>query len=153
MTHLATVRWRRGEQPFSDGRYSRIHEVVFDGITIPGSSSPSVVRPPLSVEAAVDPEEAFTASISSCHMLWFLDIARHAGFVVDSYEDAAEGVLAKDAQGRVAMTKVTLHPAVRFSGEQPTPERYAALHHEAHELCFIANSVKTEVAIQPTLIP
>ena len=152
-TYQATIRWRRNDAPFTDNRYSRGHEIVFDGLSIAGSSSPSVVPLPMSVEAAVDPEEAFTASLSSCHMLWFLDLARRDGLIVDSYDDEATGVLGKDAEGRMAMTQVTLRPAVRFSGGTPDPDRFAALHHRAHERCFIANSVKTEVAIQPTLIP
>lgn len=152
-TYSATIRWRRGDAPFTDNRYSRAHEIVFDGLSIAGSSSPSVVPLPMSAEAAVDPEEAFTASLSSCHMLWFLDLARRDGLIVETYDDEAEGVLAKDADGRMAMTRVTLRPAVRFLGEVPAPDRYGALHHAAHEHCFIANSVKTEVAVQPILIP
>ena len=150
-TYTATISWNRGSQPFSDGKYSRAHKWRFDGgIEVPGSSSPKVVRPPLSDEAAVDPEEAFVASLASCHMLFFVDFARRGGFVVDSYEDNAEGVLAKDADGRMAMTVVTLHPDVAFSGEkQPSSAELDDLHHRAHEACFIANSVKTQVRVEP----
>ena len=150
-TYTATISWSRGEQAFTDGKYSRGHLWRFDGgIEVPGSSSPAVVRPPLSVEAAVDPEEAFVAALSSCHMLFFLDFARRGGFRVDSYEDAAEGILAKDAEGRMAMTVVTLRPRVAFSGDRrPTAEEIGSLHHRAHDACFIANSVRSEVRVQP----
>ena len=150
-TYTAVVSWKRGEQPFTDGKYSRGHLWRFDGgIEVPGSSSPHVVRPPLSDVAAVDPEEAFVASLSSCHMLFFLDFARRAGLRIDTYEDSAEGVLAKDADGRMAMTIVTLRPKVAFSGDKhPTTEELDDLHHRSHEACFIANSVKTEVRVAP----
>jgi pimeloyl-ACP methyl ester carboxylesterase/organic hydroperoxide reductase OsmC/OhrA len=149
--YTATIRWQRGEQVFTDNRYSRTHRWRFDGgAEIPGSAAPSVVPPPRSDPAAVDPEEAFVASLSSCHMLWFLTLAAKQGFRVDSYEDQAGGVLAKDASGRMAMTRVTLRPQVRFSGDKlPSAADIDALHHEAHEKCFIANSVKTEVRIEP----
>jgi len=150
-TYTATVTWKRGDQPYTDGKYSRVHTWRFDGgIEVPGSSSPHVVKPPLSDESAVDPEEAFIASLSSCHMLFFLDFARRAGFRIDSYEDAAEGVLAKDGDGRMAMTLVTLRPRIVFSGDkQPAKSELDALHHKSHEACFIANSVKSEVRIEP----
>jgi len=150
-TYTATVAWKRGEQPFTDGKYSRAHVWRFDGgAEVPGSAAPAVVRPPLSDPAAVDPEEAFVASLSSCHMLFFLDFARRAGFRIDAYEDTAEGALGKDGEGRMAMTVVTLRPRVAFSGDkQPTGEELGALHHKAHEACFIANSVRTEVRIEP----
>ena len=149
-TYTATIRWSRGDQPFADGKYSRAHRWSFDGgVEVPASSSPLVVKVPLSDATAVDPEEAFIASLSSCHMLFFLDFARRSGFVVDSYEVVAEGVMGKDARGRMAMTTVTLRPAIRYAGEaRPTPEQLAELHHQAHEACFIANSVKTEVRIE-----
>ncbi len=149
--HTATVVWERGEEPFLDRRYSRRHAIRFDGgAEVPGSSSPTVVRPPLSDPAAVDPEELFIASLASCHMLWFLDIASRAGFRVDRYEDAAEGVMEKNAEGKVAITRVTLHPAVKFSGEKvPAREDLERLHHKAHEECFIASSVKTDVRVEP----
>ena len=151
-TYTATVAWKRGDQVFTDGKYSRGHVWRFDGgVEVPAASSPHVVKPPLSPLDAVDPEEAFVASLSSCHMLFFLDFARRAGFRIDSYEDAAEGVLAKDAEGRRAMTLVTLHPKVAFSGEKlPAPADLDDLHHKSHEACFIANSVKSEIRIEPT---
>jgi len=150
-TYVATVAWSRGSQAFTDGKYSRGHRWRFDGgVDIPGSSSPHVVKPPLSDPAGVDPEEAFVASLASCHMLFFLDFARRAGFRIDSYEDAAEGVLAKDGEGRMAMTVVTLRPKVAFSGEKmPTSQDIDKLHHESHEACFIANSVRSEVRVEP----
>jgi len=150
-TYTATVSWSRGEQTFTDGKYSRAHRWRFDGgVDVPASSSPLVVRPPLSDEAAIDPEEAFVASLSSCHMLFFIDFARRAGFRIDRYEDRAEGVMSQDAEGRTAITVVTLRPAIAFSGERvPTAEEIAALHHKSHEACFIANSVRSEVRIEP----
>ena len=149
--HTARVTWERGDQAFTDNRYSRAHRWKFDGgIEVRGSSSPDVVKPPLSDPAAVDPEEAFVASLSSCHMLWFLSLAAAKKFRIDSYEDDAEGVLEKDAQGRVAITRVTLRPMVRFSGDlMPTAADTEALHHAAHERCFIANSVKSDVRVEP----
>ena len=149
--YSAEVIWERGEQRFTDNRYSRRHVLRFDGgVELPGSSSPQVVRVPMSDAAAVDPEEMFVASLASCHMLWFLGIAAQRGFCVDRYVDAASGVMARDAAGRMAMTVVTLQPAVRFSGDRlPTDDEIAVMHHEAHAECFIANSVKTEVRCAP----
>jgi organic hydroperoxide reductase OsmC/OhrA len=150
-TYKTTIIWTRGDQPFTDGKYSRAHAWRFDGgAEVPASSSPHVVRPPMSDESAVDPEEAFIASLASCHMLFFLDFARRGGFVIDTYEDESEGVLARDGEGRMAMTVVTLRPRIMFSGDKrPTREELDALHHKAHEACFIANSVKTEVRVEP----
>jgi organic hydroperoxide reductase OsmC/OhrA len=149
--HVAEVVWERGDAPFLDQRYSRRHELRFDGgAQWAGSSSPQVVPAPMSDPSAVDPEEAFVASISSCHMLWFLSIAAKHGFVVDHYRDRAIGLMGKDAHGRLAITRVTLRPDVRFAGTQePDEVEVAAMHHEAHESCFIANSVKTEVRCEP----
>jgi len=152
MSHYtATVAWNRGEQPFTDGKYSRAHVWRFDGgVEVRGSASPQILKPPLSDESAIDPEEAFVASLASCHMLFFVDFARRGGFRIDSYEDNAEGVLAKDGDGRMAMTVVTLRPKVAFSGEKmPAPADIERLHHDAHAACFIANSVKTDVRVQP----
>lgn len=148
-SYTATLTWRRGDQPFSDGKYSRGHDIAFDaGFSIVGSSSPHVVRPPLSREDAADPEELFVASLSSCHMLFFLDFARKAGFVVDSYVDKAEGELAKGADGRMQMTRVQLNPAIEWAGgTRPTAEQLRELHHKAHDACFIANSFKGDVDI------
>jgi organic hydroperoxide reductase OsmC/OhrA len=149
--YSAEVLWTRGEQDFLDNRYSRRHLLRFDGgVELPGSSSPQVVRLPFSDAAAVDPEEMFVASLASCHMLWFLGIAAQRGFRVDRYADAATGTMARDASGRMAMTVVTLHPDVRFSGERrPTREALQDMHHDAHAECFIANSVKTDVRCEP----
>lgn len=152
-TYTATIAWQRGSQPFTDKRYQRHHQWRFDGGTVvPGSSSPQVVPLPMSDAAAVDPEEAFVASLSSCHLLWFLDIACRAGWVVDDYLDAASGVLARNADGRLAMTEVTLRPAVRFAGDrQPDAAEIHRLHHAAHAACFIANSVRSEVRCEPVI--
>ncbi|MGE0740618.1 MAG: OsmC family protein [Hyphomonadaceae bacterium] len=149
-SYTATISWKRGDAAFSDGKYSRAHEVSFDGgVKVAGSSSPHVVRVPLSREDAVDPEEMLVAALSTCHMLTFLDIARRAGFVVDSYDDIAEGVMAKDDRGRLAVTKVTLKPKIAWSGEkQPSAADLHDLHHKSHELCFIANSFRGEVVIE-----
>ncbi|HLX22545.1 MAG TPA: OsmC family protein [Usitatibacter sp.] len=151
MSHGARVIWERGEEVFTDNRYSRRHRIEFDGgAVLAGSSSPTVVRAPFSDPTAVDPEEQFIASLSSCHMLWFLSIAAKKKFRVDRYEDDAEGVMEKNAEGRTAITHVTLKPRVSFSGEKiPTAAEIQALHHEAHEECFIANSVKTDVRVEP----
>ena len=148
---LAEVVWERGEQVFVDGRYSRKHYWRFDGgVEVVASSSPLVVRPPLSETAAGDPEEAFVAALSSCHMLWFLALAAKRKFCVDSYADAAEARMGRNATGKVALLSVTLHPDAKFSGEhRPTRADIDALHHEAHELCFIANSVTSEVRCEP----
>ena len=152
MAHYTVeVVWQRGDQDFRKRRYSRRHMLRFDGGTeVPGSSSPHVVPLPWSDAAAVDPEEAFVASLSSCHMLWFLDIAARRGFCVDHYTDVAEGVMEKNAAGKLFVSVVTLRPQVQFSGTpMPTREQHEQLHHEAHEECFIANSVKTEVRCEP----
>ena len=150
----ATIHWQRdAKAPFLDNRYSRRHDWQFDGgATVAGSSSPHSVPLPHSDPAAVDPEEAFVASISSCHMLWFLHLAGKAGWVVDDYRDAAVGVMARNGEGRLAMTRVTLRPAVRFGGQGgPTAEQLQQLHHHAHDECYIANSVKSEVLCEPVL--
>jgi organic hydroperoxide reductase OsmC/OhrA len=147
----ARILWERGTAPFLDNKYSRGHRWRFDGgVEVPASSSPHVVRLPLSVEAAVDPEEAFVAALSSCHMLWFLDLARREGFCVDSYDDDALGLMGRNPAGRTAMLSVTLRPKVAFSGARlPAAADLGRLHHRAHEECFIANSVTTEVLVEP----
>lgn len=147
--YTATVTWARGNQPFADNQYSRAHDIAFDGgFSIVGSSSPHVVKVPLSRVDAADPEELLVASLSSCHMLWFLDLARRAGFVVDSYVDTPEGVMGKDERGRIAMTQVKLKPKIEWGGEtRPAPEGVRELHHRAHEACFIANSFRGDIAI------
>jgi organic hydroperoxide reductase OsmC/OhrA len=153
MAHIysAETIWERGNQAFVDKRYSRLHTLRFDGgIEVPGSASPLVVPAPMSVEAAIDPEEAFVSALSSCHMLWFLSIAADRGFVVDRYHDQAEGLMQRNAQGKLAITLVTLRPEVAFAGEtQPSYTEIASMHHQAHEECFIANSVKSEVRVEP----
>ena len=143
--------WLRGDQDFLNNRYSRRHTLRFDaGFDVPGSSSPHVVPAPYSDPAAVDPEEAFVSSLSSCHMLWFLAIAAKRKFVVDSYWDVAVGIMEKNSQGKLAMTLVTLRPAAQFSGDKlPSRVQLDQMHHEAHQECFIANSVKTEVRCEP----
>ena len=149
--YTAQVVWERGSQSFVDNRYSRRHVIRFDGgVEIAGSSSPHSVRVPYSDPHAVDPEEAFVASVSSCHMLWFLSIAAGRKFRVDRYADAAEGVMEKNAAGKLAITVVTLRPDVRFSGDRlPTQDEIHAMHHEAHDECFIANSVRSEIRVEP----
>jgi organic hydroperoxide reductase OsmC/OhrA len=143
--YRASVEWSRDGAPFIDKRYTRGHRWRFDGgIEVPASSS---------VANAVDPEEAFVASLASCHLLSFLWAAAKAGFVVDSYRDEPVGLLAKNEVGKLAMTRVTLHPDVRFSGERrPTPEQLAEMHHQAHDECFIASSVKTDVRVEPVSV-
>lgn len=149
--YSAVIKWSRDGAAFTDNRYSRAHVWQFDGgIEVPASSSPLVVPIPMSVAEAVDPEEAFVASLSSCHMLWFLSIAAKRGYSVDGYRDEAVGVLAKDSSGRTAMTLVTLRPRVEFGGERrPAADDLLALYHAAHEQCYIANSVRTEVRCEP----
>lgn len=151
-THEATVRWSRGEQKFVDNRYSRGHAWEFDGgAQVPASPSPHVVPLPMSVEANVDPEEALVAATSSCHMLFFLSIASKRGFLVDSYVDRALGVMGENAEGKVAMTKITLRPEIVFGGERrPSPAELGAIHHESHEQCYIANSLKAEIVVETT---
>lgn len=147
--HKATVIWRRTPgEAFTDLRYSRIHEWQFDGGTcIVASASPHVVPLPYSMEAAVDPEEAFVASLSSCHMLFFLSLAAERHWCIESYEDQATGTLAEDAEGKLAMTEVALRPNVTFVGDQPSREAVEELHAKAHKKCFIASSVKTKIKI------
>lgn len=150
-THFAQVNWaKQDNEPYTDNKYSRGHTWSFDGgATVPASSSPHVVPLPYSVEANVDPEEAFIASLSSCHMLFFLSIAAKNKCVVQTYDDKAEGIMAKDSQGNISMTKVTLKPKVVFAPHtQPKYELLEAMHHQAHQQCFIANSVKTEVVTE-----
>jgi organic hydroperoxide reductase OsmC/OhrA len=148
-TYTATIRWTREGPDFLKGQYSRAHEWAFDGgHVMKASASPHIVPAPWSDLEGVDPEEAFVASLSSCHMLFFVDFARRAGFVVDSYVDEAEGVIERRADGKMWMSRVTLHPRVAFSGDKtPSDSELADLHHKAHEACFIANSVTTDVII------
>jgi len=151
-SYTAEIVWSRDAQCFVDNRYSRRHVLRFDGgIEVEASSSPHVVPLPYSATDAVDPEELFVASLSSCHMLWFLSLAAAKGFVVDSYRDCAEGRMEKNEDGRLFMSVVTLRPSTRFSGTPPSAGALESLHHRAHEACFIANSVKTEVRCVPAL--
>lgn len=148
--YTATVLWTRGaDEAFSDSKYSRGHSWSFDcGITVPGSASPSVVPLPLSREDAIDPEEAFVAAASSCHMLTFLSIAAKKRFVIDRYEDKALGIMTPNQNGKLFVSKITLDPVIEFSGEKrPTPEQIAEMHHLAHKECFIANSVLTDIVV------
>jgi organic hydroperoxide reductase OsmC/OhrA len=149
--YTAGILWLRGDQDFLDNRYSRRHLLRFDGgAEVAGSSSPHVVPVPGSDPSAVDPEEAFVASLASCHMLWFLSIAAKRGFRVDRYFDEAVGVMERGDRGRLWMSVVTLRPRVSFSGERiPNFAEIEAMHHQAHEQCFIANSVKTDVRCEP----
>ena len=152
--HFATIQWQRGsDENFLDKRYHRAHRWQFDGgATVAASSSPHVVPLPYSDAAAVDPEEAFVAALSSCHMLWFLDFACRAGWRVNRYTDAAVGTMAPDAQGRLVVSHVQLRPVTRFDpAHAPTAEVLAELHHQAHAACFLANSVKTQIDCAPLL--
>ena len=150
-TYTATIRWHGSDpEEYARGRYSRAHQWEFDGgVVAPASASPHVVPLPYSDPAGVDPEEAFIASLSSCHMLFFLDFARRDGFVIDTYHDEAEGVMEKGPDGKIAITHVTLRPRIIWHGAPPDEEAIADLHHRSHEACFIANSVKSEVRVEP----
>lgn len=147
--HIANVRWVRGGAPFTDNRYSRRHAWHFDGgVDVPASSSPHSVPLPYSSAEAIDPEEAFVAAISSCHMLWFLSVAAKRGHRIDEYVDDAEGIMEKDGDGRMAITRVILRPRIAFSGNHPPSKSdIAAMHEEAHHACYIANSVKTAISV------
>jgi organic hydroperoxide reductase OsmC/OhrA len=146
--HDAVIVWQ-SDGEFTSGKYSRAHEWRFDGgAVVLGSSSPHVVPVPMSDPAGVDPEEALVASAASCHMLWFLDLARRAGLEVESYRDDADGTLGKDDRGRIALTIIRLRPDIVFAGRQPTAGEVAALHHDAHEKCFIANSLRSEIVVE-----
>jgi organic hydroperoxide reductase OsmC/OhrA len=145
----ATIAWQRGEQAFADQRYSRAHSWTFDGgLQVPASSSPLSVPVPMSNPANVDPEEALVAASSSCHMLWFLHIAASSGFIVDVYHDEAGGEMHRNDKGKLAMTRITLRPRIVFAGRQPSAQELDALHHKAHDECYIANSIKAEVIIE-----
>ncbi len=149
-TYTATVLWTRAaDAPFKDNKYSRAHEWRFDGGTVvPASSSPLSVRVPMSNPAAVDPEEALVAALSSCHMLFFLSYAAAAGLVIDRYEDDAVGDMGKNAKGATAIVKVTLRPKITWLGTPPSAEQLDKLHHRSHDSCYIANSVSAEVVVE-----
>jgi len=153
MTHEyhATVEWQRQGTAFVDGRYSRGHVWRFDGgVEVPASSAPSSVPLPYSVAAAVDPEEAFVAAVSSCHMLFLLPFAAKQGFVIDRYSDEAVGSMSRNERDKLYVSKIVLNPNVTFcGGKQPTEHEFDALHHRAHEECYVANSVKAEIIVRP----
>ena len=149
--YRATVEWKLDGE-FKYATYSRAHAIDFGhGIQLPGNAGIDNVPTTVQWTPGADPEQQFVASLSTCHMLWFLHLAHDAKFVVQRYRDEASGVLAKNAAGRLAMTQVTLRPAVTFSGAKPTPEQFAQLHHRTHERCFIANSVTSEVIVEPSI--
>ena len=144
--HFATVEWR-SDGHFRDGRYSRVHSIGFDGgAEMKGSASPHVVPEPMADPAGVDPEEMLVASVAACHMLWFLHMARDAGLSVARYRDEAKGAMGR-VDGRTAVERIVLRPRIDFEGEAPDAVTLARLHHEAHERCFIANSLKSEVVL------
>lgn len=151
-TYTATIAWACTGEDFLNGRYSREHTWTFDGgLTVPASPSPSVVPVPFSNPAHVDPEEAFVAAIASCHMLTFLFLASRQGWLVDRYSDTAVGEMTKDDRGTPWISRVTLHPVVVYRGDRsPSSAAEAGLHHQAHEQCFIANSVRTEIRVVPS---
>jgi organic hydroperoxide reductase OsmC/OhrA len=147
--HVAEVLWR-SDGAFAGGRYSRRHEIRFDGgAVIAGSSSPEVVPEPMSDPAAVDPEEALVGAVASCHMLWFLSLAQAEGLDVAAYRDSAEGEMGRIGPGRMAIVRIALRPDVEFAGAAPDSATLDRLHHEAHQRCFIANSLSSEIVIEP----
>jgi organic hydroperoxide reductase OsmC/OhrA len=147
--HKATIKWTHSQGDFLKGTYSREHTWTFEGgVTVPASPSPSAVRVPFSNPANVDPEEAFVASLSSCHMLTYLYVASRKGFEVNSYEDDAVGSMTKNERGIPWVSSVVLHPRITYADKTPTPEEAEQMHHAAHEQCYIANSVKTDVRVE-----
>ena len=146
--YRATIHWKRGNQAFIDRKYSRAHDWQFDGLTVPGSSAPAVVKLPMSRADAIDPEEALVAALSSCHMLFFLDYVAREGFCIDDYRDEAVGEMGRNAKGKTAMIRVTINPHLTFSADKrPSSADIARLHQLAHEVCYIANSVNAEIVI------
>lgn len=144
------IEWARRDELFTDNRYSRVHRWTFDGgAEVVASSSPHIVPLPMSDATAVDPEEAFVASLSSCHMLWFLSLAAKKGLCVNRYVDLAEGRMGRNEAGKTVMLEVCLRPEIEWNGDQPDKATVAAIHHSAHDECFIANSVRTRVTIEP----
>ena len=152
-TYTATIQWQRTSNAFAQNEYSRKHEWTFDGgISVPASASPEIVPEPFSDPAAIDPEEAFIASLSSCHMLWFLSITSREGYIVDDYTDQVQGKMEKNQEGKLAITQVILQPVVRFGGNQrPNQSVFDELHHRAHQRCYIAHSVRTAITIDATM--
>lgn len=150
--YRATIQWRNNDETFTDNKYSRKHSWHFDGgLEIPASASPHIVGEPYADPSAVDPEEAFVASLSSCHMLWFLSLAARQNFVVAEYRDRAKGTMRKNTEGKLAITEVILRPVVMFHNTKPEQQVFEELHHQAHQKCFIAHSVKTEITIDAQL--
>ena len=151
-TYHAKVEWTRGTDEFLRQKYSRGHRWQFDeGVTVPASAAPHAIRAPWHVTAAVDPEEAVTAALASCHMLFFLASASRAGFTVEAYTDAPESLMEKNEQGRESLTQFTLRPLVVFKERAPSEEEFVAMHAQAHEQCYIANSIRGHVTLQPTM--
>ena len=149
--HRATVEWRQ-QGEFRYETYSRAHMIDFGhGIRVPGNAAPENIPKTVAPAAGVDPEQQFVASLASCHMLWFLHLACNRKFVVKSYRDEAPGILPKDAEGKEAMTRITLRPAIMFSGAPPSDEEHKHLHEKAHERCYIANSIKSEIILEPRI--
>jgi organic hydroperoxide reductase OsmC/OhrA len=150
-THNATIRWFSSPgEDFAKGQYSRAHSWSFDGgAIVAASAAPHIVPMPWADPAAVDPEEAFVASASACHMLFFLDYARRSGVIVTSYEDDAEGLMEKGADGKTRITRITLRPRIVYAGDEPDQATLDQLHHRSHEACFIANSITSEIVIEP----
>jgi len=148
--HFATIRWFASPgEDFAKGQYSRAHSWNFDGLTnVAASASPHIVPMPWANPDAVDPEEAFVASVASCHMLFFLDFARRAGHVITGYDDEADGEMHQGSDGRTRITRITLRPKIVFGGEAPDEAAIDELHHKAHEACFIANSITSEIVIE-----
>lgn len=149
-SYEAEISWYRDGQSFLTNEYSRGHLWQFDGgVSVAASASPHIVPLPYSVAENVDPEEAFVASLSSCHMLFFLSIAAKQKYQVERYNDKAEGILENNVDGQLAMTLVKLKPIIEFSGEKiPSKEKISQIHHLAHKSCFLANSVKTKVVVE-----
>jgi organic hydroperoxide reductase OsmC/OhrA len=148
--HFATIRWFASPgEDFAKGQYSRGHSWNFDGLTnVAASASPHIVPMPWANPDAVDPEEAFVASAASCHMLFFLDFSRRAGLIITGYDDVAEGLMEKGADGKMRITRITLRPKIVWSGDPPDQAQIDELHHKSHEACFIANSITSEVVVE-----
>ena len=149
--HTARIEWQRGDGAFSEHRYSRVHRWLFDGgLQVPASASPAIVKEPYSDPAAVDPEEAFVAALSSCHMLWFLDLAAREGLQIERYADNAEGFLGRRDDGRLWLARVRLQPMVTVGGpSEPSGLLMQQLHQRAHDECFLANALKAEMSVEP----
>jgi organic hydroperoxide reductase OsmC/OhrA len=151
--YRASITWQRDDAKFTDNRYRRLHTWTFDeGLEVPASASPHSVPRPYSVARAVDPEEALVAAVSSCHMLWFLSIAAKRGFVVERYADNPVGTLGTNAKGKEAITVITLRPEITFGGDaRPSDHDVESIHHEAHDVCCLANSVTADVRLEPVV--